>query len=76
MEEKKKILSKLETLKLEKNSMERKQLLIMAQSAQHDAAAIIGSNIDASDYGSVHELADDVCKLRDFLLEDLVEKYY
>ena len=67
---------KMKDLKSSNSPMDYKQLLIMAQSCQHDAAQIISNKIDLKDYGSVEELANEVIKLRDVLLNDLVEKYY
>ena len=68
--------TKFQLLKENKAPLENRQLLIMAQSCQHDAAKLIGDQLGAKDYDSVKKLAADIAELRDLLLEDLVEKYY
>lgn len=68
--------SKLDELLKSKSMVDIKQILIMAQSCQHDAVALISQGFDAKDYETPEDIAKDVIDLRDVLLKDLVEKYY
>ena len=68
--------SKFDELITSKNAVDVKQLLIMAQSAQHDAAQLVASGIDMKNFNDAKEVAEYVADLRDLLLEDLVNKYY
>jgi len=67
--------TKLNELKKTINPNDRRQLLIMAQSCQHDAVNLVNGG-ELSTFENREELAKEICLMRDLLLNDLIKKYY